>query len=114
TVGAYVIFKDVSNTRSLEEQVQRSDRLAMIGQIAAGAAHEIRNPLTSIKGFLQVLKKTTTEREMRKESGYIDIMLGEIDRINGLVSDFLLFSKPNATTLYNVELSTLIEVIVLI
>lgn len=109
TVGAYVIFKDVSNTRSLEEQVQRSDRLAMIGQIAAGAAHEIRNPLTSIKGFLQVLKKTTTEREMRKESGYIDIMLGEIDRINGLVSEFLLLSKPKDTTFYKVDLSTIIQ-----
>lgn len=93
-VGGYVIFKDVSNLRSLEEQVQRSDRLSMIGQIAAGTAHEIRNPLTSIKGFLQVLKKTFKTKGMDKEFGYTEIMLTEIDRINQLVSEFLLLSKP--------------------
>jgi two-component system, sporulation sensor kinase E len=93
-VGGYVIFKDVSNLRSLEEQVQRSDRLAMIGQIAAGTAHEIRNPLTSIKGFLQVLNKTFKTKGMDKEFSYTEIMLTEIDRINQLVSEFLLLSKP--------------------
>jgi two-component system, sporulation sensor kinase E len=93
-VGGYVIFKDVSNLRSLEEQVQRSDRLSMIGQIAAGTAHEIRNPLTSIKGFLQVLKKTFKTNGMDKEFSYTEIMLTEIDRINQLVSEFLLLSKP--------------------
>lgn len=93
TVGAYVIFKDVTNLRSLEEQVQRSDRLAMIGQIAAGTAHEIRNPLTSIKGFLQVLKNSFVESGMEKEKSYTDIMLTEINRINELVSEFLLLGK---------------------
>ncbi|WP_270167429.1 ATP-binding protein [Paenibacillus sp. SYP-B4298] len=92
-LGAYVIFKDVSNLRSLEEQVQRSDRLSMIGQIAAGTAHEIRNPLTAIKGFLQMFKKTLREKQLDKEYGYTEIMLTEIDRINNLVSEFLLLSK---------------------
>ncbi len=92
-LGAYVIFKDVSNLRSLEEQVQRSDRLSMIGQIAAGTAHEIRNPLTAIKGFLQMFKKTLRDKELNKEYGYTEIMLTEIDRINDLVSEFLLLSK---------------------
>lgn len=91
--GGYITFKDVTNLRSLEEQVQRSDRLAMIGQIAAGAAHEIRNPLTSIKGFMQVFKNTFMENGMTKEQQYADIMLTEIDRINELVSEFLLLSK---------------------
>ncbi|WNR47151.1 ATP-binding protein [Paenibacillus roseipurpureus] len=93
-VGAYVIFKDVTNLRSLEQMVQRSDRLAMIGQIAAGTAHEIRNPLTSIKGFLQMLHRTFGERGMGKEQNFTDVMLGEIDRINALVNEFLLLSKP--------------------
>lgn len=109
TVGAYVIFKDVSNLRSLEEQVQRSDRLAMIGQIAAGTAHEIRNPLTSIKGFMQVLKKTLYERGMEKEYGYTGIMLTEIDRINELVSEFLLLSKPKNITFDQVDMSTVLR-----
>lgn len=93
-VGGYVTFKDVTNIRSLEEQVQRSDRLAMIGQIAAGAAHEIRNPLTSVKGFLQMFRSTFVEKNMAKEQSYADIMLIEVDRINELVNEFLLLSKP--------------------
>lgn len=107
--GAYVMFKDVSNLRSLEQQVQRSDRLAMIGQIAAGTAHEIRNPLTSIKGFLQVLKKTLREHDMDKEYGYTELMLNEINRINELVSEFLLLSKPRHTTLVQVDISAVIR-----
>jgi PAS domain S-box-containing protein len=91
--GGYVTFKDVTNLRSLEEQVQRNDRLSMIGQIAAGTAHEIRNPLTSIKGFLQMFRNTFVEREMDKEKSYTEIMLMEIDRINELVNEFLLLGK---------------------
>ncbi len=108
-VGAYVIFKDVTNLRSLEQQVQRSDRLAMIGQIAAGTAHEIRNPLTSIKGFLQVLKKSLLGKGMDKEHNFADIMLTEIDRINDLVSEFLLLSKPKNIVFDLVEISTVLR-----
>jgi nitrogen-specific signal transduction histidine kinase len=109
TVGAYVIFKDVSNLRSLEERVRKSDRLAMIGQIAAGTAHEIRNPLTSVKGFLQVLNKTLKEKGMTKETGYTEIMLQEIDRINGLISEILLLSKPTEGSLKPVNISTVLK-----
>lgn len=108
-VGAYVIFKDVTNLRSLEEQVQRSDRLAMIGQIAAGTAHEIRNPLTSIRGFLQVLKKTFRDNNMEKEYGYTEIMLTEIDRINQLVSEFLLLSKPKNICYEPIDISMVLR-----
>jgi signal transduction histidine kinase len=108
-IGAYVIFKDVTNLRSLEQQVQRSDRLAMIGQIAAGTAHEIRNPLTSIKGFLQVLNRTFSQNGMEKEQGYTDLMLAEIDRINELVNEFLLLSKPKDVTFDRVDVSSVIR-----
>ena len=109
TVGAYVMFKDVSNLRSLEQQVQRSDRLAMIGQIAAGTAHEIRNPLTSIKGFLQVLQKTLEQIGMVKERGYAELMLMEINRINELVSEFLLLSKPKHAKLGKLQVDNVIR-----
>lgn len=108
-VGAYVIFKDVTNLRSLEQQVQRSDRLAMIGQIAAGTAHEIRNPLTSIKGFLQVLNRTFYQNGMEREQGYTDLMLAEIDRINELVNEFLLLSKPKHVTYDKIDVSSVIR-----
>ena len=91
--GAYMTLKDVTNLRSLEYQVQRNDRLAMIGQIAAGTAHEIRNPLTSIKGFLQMLNRTLGEKGMMREKGYTDVMLAELERVNHLVGEFLLLSK---------------------
>jgi PAS domain S-box-containing protein len=108
-IGAYVIFKDVTNLRSLEEQVQRSDRLAMIGQIAAGTAHEIRNPLTSIKGFLQIFKKTLLEKGLEKEQRYVEIMLSEINRINDLVSEFLLLGKPKNTSYRFIDVSSVLE-----
>lgn len=105
-VGAYIMFKDVTNLRSLEEQVKRSDRLAMIGQIAAGTAHEIRNPLTSIKGFMQVLNNTFREKEMDKERTYTEIMLTEINRINDLVSEFLLLGKRKDVSYHEVDIHT--------
>lgn len=108
-VGAYIIFKDVTNLRSLEEQVQRSDRLAMIGQIAAGTAHEIRNPLTSIKGFLQVLRKTLQEQGMERECGYTDVMLTEMNRINELVNEFLLLGKPKNVTYDAVDITQVLR-----
>ncbi|MEO3946108.1 ATP-binding protein [Gorillibacterium sp. CAU 1737] len=112
TVGAYIMFKDVTNLRSLEEQVKRSDRLAMVGQIAAGTAHEIRNPLTSIKGFLQVLNNSFDEKSMAKEKSYTEIMLTEIDRINDLVSEFLLLGKRKNVSYHEVEIHTTLREIV--
>jgi two-component system, sporulation sensor kinase E len=108
-VGAYVMFKDVTNLRSLEAQVQRSDRLAMIGQIAAGTAHEIRNPLTSIKGFLQILKSTFERQDMPKERSFTEVMLSEIDRINELVSEFLLLSKQKEALLSEVDVQSVLR-----
>jgi two-component system, sporulation sensor kinase E len=92
--GAFVIFRDVSQLMTLEEQIRRSDRLKTIGQIAAGTAHEIRNPLTAIKGFMQLLNKALVERDMNKEQEFVRIVLSEIERVNDLVSEFLLLSKP--------------------
>ncbi|NQX69200.1 PAS domain-containing protein [Paenibacillus alba] len=108
-VGAYVIFKDVTNMRSLEEMVQRSDRLAMIGQIAAGTAHEIRNPLTSIKGFLQVLRRTFEVQGMNKEQSYTEVMLEEINRINELVNEFLLLSKPKHVSYERIDVTEVLR-----
>lgn len=108
-VGAYVMFKDVTNLRSFGQKIERSDRLAMIGQIAAGTAHEIRNPLTSIKGFLQMFYQLFTDKEMERERSYTEIMLTEINRINSLVSEFLLLSKPRDVQYQMVDLNVVFE-----
>src|SRR5690606_1578165 len=86
---------DMTQVYLLEMQVRETDRLAMIGQLAAGTAHEIRNPLTSIRGFLQVMRHTLNERGDMKSQGYAEIMLREIDRINDLLGEFLMMSKPS-------------------
>ncbi|WEK54504.1 MAG: ATP-binding protein [Candidatus Cohnella colombiensis] len=93
-IGACVVFRNITDVLTLQQQVLQSDRLKMIGQIAASTAHEIRNPLTSIKGFMQLLNERLSEREMQHEQGYVTIILSELERINGLVNEFLLLSKP--------------------
>jgi len=108
-VGAYVVFKDVTNLRSLEQQVRQNDRLATIGQIAAGTAHEIRNPLTSIKGFLQILKGVFNDSKMSHELQYTDIMLSEIDRINKLLNEILLLSKPKNVVYEPLDINSLLR-----
>ncbi|MFV9511860.1 ATP-binding protein [Tepidibacillus sp. LV47] len=114
-VGAYVVFKDVTNLRSLEQQVLQNDRLATIGQIAAGTAHEIRNPLTSIRGFLQILKDALTKNHLTHELHYTDIMLAEIDRINKLVNEILLLGKPKHATYKLVDVNkVLLEILPII
>lgn len=108
-IGAYVTFKDVTSLRSLEQQVQRNDRLAMIGQIAAGTAHEIRNPLTSIKGFMQLLRFSLEQQGMERECSYTDLILTEINRINELVNEFLFLSKPRNSTYMAIDVATVIR-----
>lgn len=108
-LGVSVFIKDVTNIRSLENQIRRNDRLAMIGQIAAGTAHEIRNPLTSIKGFLQVLKTTLHNHGFIKEVDFAKIMLEEVERINYLVGEFLLLSQSRETKYEKISLQKLMN-----
>jgi len=92
--GAICSFNDITERKVLENNLVRVDRLASVGQFAAGLAHEIRNPLTGIKTGIQVIKN----RELNKnELANVELMDGltyEIDRINNLVTDLLDFSKP--------------------
>lgn len=94
-VGLYVLMKDLGNFTVLEQQMQRSDKLATIGKIAAGIAHEIRNPLTTLKGFLQMMDNRFRAKDMSAELGYTEVMLKEVERVNSLVSELLMLSKPH-------------------
>ncbi|WP_051688335.1 two-component system sensor histidine kinase NtrB [Desulfofalx alkaliphila] len=93
-VGAAGIFKDVTMVKELETKVQQMKHLSMMGEMAAGMAHEIRNPLASIKGFMQLLEEKGYY-SIPEESGtdYLSIINKEIDRLNQLVDRFLLLSK---------------------
>ncbi len=86
-----------------EELLRNSDKLATVGQLAAGVAHEIRNPLSVISGYIQLLKKD------QKQSPYFDIIHDELNRINSIISEFLLLSKPNSLHLETKDLKVIIE-----
>lgn len=106
-VGAYVILKDITSLRSSEEQIRRNDCMALVGQIAAGTAHEIRNPLTAVKGFIQMFKRSFTACDMHKELEQTELILQEIKRIDGVVSQFLLLSKPKHVVVERVGIQQL-------
>jgi two-component system sensor histidine kinase HydH len=91
-IGAVIVIRDLSEIKQLEEKVRRSEKLAAIGKLSAGVAHEIRNPLSSIRGFAKYLYQTLADRP--KEREYTEIMVNEVDRINSVVNDLLTFARP--------------------
>jgi two-component system, NtrC family, sensor histidine kinase HydH len=90
--GAVIILRDLTEIKRLQEKVRRSEKLAAIGELAAGIAHEVRNPLSSIRGFAQFLKHVLQDRP--KECEYAELMVKEVDRINNVVTNLLSFARP--------------------
>jgi two-component system sensor histidine kinase PilS (NtrC family) len=92
SAGYTVIFQDLTEMKKLESEVRLKDRMAAVGELSAGIAHEIRNPLAAIAGSVQVLKnsKSLTPQEQRLMS----IVLKESERLNKSISDFLRFVRP--------------------
>lgn len=80
---------DITEKKNTEEVLRKTEKLAMVGELAAGIAHEIRNPLTTIRGFVQLLNERGVEGQ------YVNTILDEIDRINFIVSEFMVFAKPH-------------------
>ncbi len=93
--GYILIFQDLTEIKRLERAVQRSEKLAAVGQLAAGIAHEIRNPLASISGSVQLLKAGLISKTS-DDDRLMAIVLKEIDRLNHLISEFLDFVRPEA------------------
>ncbi|RFU68983.1 PAS domain-containing sensor histidine kinase [Peribacillus saganii] len=87
--GIISYAKDVTQIRETQEILRKTEKLSVVGELAASVAHEVRNPLTSLKGFVQLLQ--TSEDEYKH---YYSIMLSELDRINLIVSELLVLAKP--------------------
>lgn len=90
--GRVVLFKDQSEIDNLRKQVLRSQRLATVGQLAAGVAHEVRNPLSSIKGFATYFKECY--RKVSEDQQIADLMIQETDRMDRVVGQLLEFARP--------------------
>jgi two-component system sensor histidine kinase PilS (NtrC family) len=92
TRGYVLTFQDLTEVMELEREVRRQERLAALGKMAAGLAHEIRNPLASMRGSVQVL---AGELDLSTDqSQLMEIVLRESDRLNRIVSDFLIYARP--------------------
>ena len=105
-LGNVLLFKDLTEVRALRREVARSQRLASVGRLAAGVAHEIRNPLSSIKGFATYFKERYPDRPQDQQTA--TIMIQEVDRLNRVVGQLLEFSKPISIKPQKVSLAALV------
>lgn len=105
-LGYVILFKDLREVQALQKALARSQRLASLGSLAAGVAHEIRNPLSSIKGFATYFR----ERYARvpEDQEISTIMIQEVDRLNRVVSQLLAFAKPVSITRQHVTVSDVV------
>lgn len=96
-LGAFLVMNDLTAVKRLELQVRRSDRLASLGTLAAGMAHEIKNPLVSIKTFTQLLPERYDDHDFRET--FFSLVGNEIKRIDLIVNQLLRFSRPSKPNL---------------
>ena len=106
-LGNVLLFKDLTEVRTLRREVARSQRLASVGRLAAGVAHEIRNPLSSIKGFATYFKERYPDRPEDQQTA--DIMIQEVDRLNRVVGQLLEFARPVSVKPKSISLQTLLD-----
>lgn len=106
-IDSYVtVGRDITDRVKNDDALRNLDRLSIIGQLAAGVAHEIRNPLTSLKGFSKLLKDT---RNQEKQSDYLSIIMNELDRIDMIVNEFMSLAKPQAIQFDQENLNSILE-----
>jgi PAS domain S-box-containing protein len=106
-LGALMVLTDITAIKRLESQIRRSDRLASLGTLSAGMAHEIKNPLVSIKTFAQLLPERYQDSDFRET--FSNLIGHEIDRIDSLVNQLLRFARPTKPLLKPVHVHEIME-----
>jgi two-component system sensor histidine kinase PilS (NtrC family) len=106
-IGRVINFQDLSELRQMEQQVRQAERLAVIGRLAAGVAHEIRNPLASISGSIELLRSSPPGGDERK--ALMDIVTREVDRLEKLIRELLDYTNPRAPTKAPLDLASAIR-----
>ncbi|HEX5323964.1 MAG TPA: ATP-binding protein, partial [Capsulimonadaceae bacterium] len=107
-LGVVLVFEDITKEQEMEQELHRISRLAEIGQLAAGIAHELRNPLASIKGAAQVLLADLPEDLLERHREFLDIIVNEVNGLSGVTSEFLEFSRPAPPRLASCDLNALL------
>jgi PAS domain S-box-containing protein len=102
-----VIGRDITELKETENMLRQSEKMAVLGELAAGIAHEIRNPLTTIKGFMQMHQEKTIKIE-----DHIEVLVGEIDRINNICTDLLLVAKPTELVFLDKNINAIVKEVV--
>jgi two-component system, NtrC family, sensor histidine kinase HydH len=106
-VGTLLMMQDLSQVKKLEEDLRRSERLAVLGKMAAGVAHELRNPLSSIKGLALVLQSKFSSENHDRETA--NIMVQEVERLNRSISELLDYARPQKLQKDEVDLHVLLH-----
>ncbi len=99
------VFKDVTEKLEMQEQLRKSDTLSVVGELAAGIAHEIRNPMTAIKGFIQLMQASLQENF----SDYFGIITSELQRIDSIITEFLILAKPQAVQYEEQDINLIVK-----
>ena len=104
--GICCLLKNINEKRKYEQELKRLSNLDLIGQMAAGISHEIRNPMTTVRGFLQLLKK---ENEYEEYNVYFNVMIEELDRANSIITEFLSIGNTKTSDLQMLDLNSIIR-----
>ena len=108
-VGVVASFRNLTSLRRLEKELQQAQHLAMLGQMSAGVAHEIRNPLNSIRGFAQLISEESGECGKSECAEYSKILVDEVDRMNRIIQDLLDFSRDRDIELNPMAVDELLQ-----
>lgn len=104
--GICCIFKNITEKKQYEQELKRLSNIDLIGKMAAGISHEIRNPMTTVRGFLQLLKE---ENIYEKHNNYFDLMIEELDRSNSIITEFLSMGNTKKSDLQMLDLNLIIH-----
>lgn len=110
--GAVCVFQDVTESKKMEDELLQLEKFSLLAELAAGTAHEIRNPITTMRGFLQILSQEFSPGTKGHE--YCSLLINEIDRVNFIIREFLLLTKPTAPNLKKTDIHLILEEILLL
>ncbi|MGD6871986.1 ATP-binding protein [Sutcliffiella horikoshii] len=109
-VTAIMIIENLNMQMQLQHELQRSEKLKVVSELAASVAHEVRNPMTSTRGFLQLMSQDDNLNGSQKR--YIDISIEELDRAQSIIQDYLSLAKPNKLGMDRINVSKELEQVV--